>query len=167
MLRLFPLAAALALLASPADAQEYGRAPARIGAGIDAVVIPLDQGSVDPGLGLGPRARIALPLNRDLSASAGLGLHANLLGSARLSLTPQVSMIVTIQQTERSTRYLIGGLGGYLPFSEGGAGATVHAGIGTAIPLSETSLYLELNPSIVIGASATSILVPVRAGVIF
>ena len=155
-------------LALPAAAQSYGTSPARIGAGIDLVAIPLEQESLDAGLGLGLRGRMALPINSDLSAAASAGVHANLLGSARLTVTPQVSLIVTLPRGDSGTvRYVLGGFGGYVPLSGGGGGPTVHGGMGIALPLSETSLYFEVNPAVVVGSSRTTVVVPVRAGVIF
>ena len=152
------------LLAAPAFSQA---APARIGAGIDAVIVPLRAGDVDPGVGLGLRGRIALPLNSDLSGAASLGVSANLAGSAVLTATPQVSLIVSLPGSGRSVRYLLGGFGGYIPLSGGGGGTTLHAGFGWAVPLSETSLYFEIDPAIVVGSSETTVVVPVRVGVIF
>ncbi len=155
---------ALLLMAAPALSQT---APPRIGVGIDALVIPVRAGDVDPGVGLGIRGRVALPVNSDLSAAASLGISTSLAGSAVLTATPQVSMIVTLPGGANSVRYLIGGFGGYVPFSGGGAGPTVHVGFGWAIPLSETSLYLEIDPALVVGSDALTFLIPVRAGVIF
>ena len=164
MLTRLALLVALVGLSIPALAQT---APPRIGIGIDALVIPVRNGDVDPGLGLGVRGRVALPINSDLSASAGLGISTSLAGSAVLSATPQLSMIVTLPGDDRARRYLLGGFGAFVPFSGGGAGPTVHAGLGWAIPLSETSIYLEVNPALVVGSDALTFVIPARAGVIF
>lgn len=150
-----------AFVAAPSLAQS---SPARIGAGIDVIAIPVRAGDVDPGLGIGLRGRVALPINADLSAAAGIGVSANLAGSAVLTTTPQVSMIVTLPN-RRS--YVLGGFGAFLPLSGGGGGPTVHAGAGVAVPLSETSLYFEVDPAIVVGSSKTSFIIPGRVGVIF
>lgn len=160
MRALLVLLAAL-VAALPAVAQT---SPARIGAGIDAVIVPVRAGDVDPGVGLGVRGRVALPINADLSAAASAGLSANLAGNAELTATPQVSLIVTLADRRK---YLLGGFGGFVPLSGGGGGATIHAGIGTAVPLSETSLYFELNPALVVGSSETTVVIPARVGVIF
>ena len=155
---------ALLLTAVPSSAQN---APARIGIGIDALAIPVRSGDVDPSVGLGIRGRIALPVNADLSAAASLGISTSLASDAVITATPQVSMIVTLPGGENSVRYILGGFGGYVPFSGGGAGPTVHLGFGWAIPLSETSLYFEIDPALVVGSDALTVVVPLRAGVIF
>lgn len=158
------LALVLSAVAAPALAQS---APARIGAGLDVVAVPLRAGDVDPGLGLGLRGRIALPINSDLSAAASVGVSARLAGSAALTATPQVSMILTLPGGGNSVRYLLGGAGGFIPLSGGGGGPTLHAGFGWAFPFSETSVYVEVDPAIVVGAESTSVLLPARVGVIF
>lgn len=149
------------LAATPALAQT---SPPRLGVGLDAIVIPLRAGDVDPGIGLGLRGRAALPINADLSAAAGVGISANLAGSAVLTATPQASLIVTLPNRRN---YLLGGFGAFVPLSGGGGGPTVHLGFGTAVPLSETSLYFEINPAIVVGSSETTFVIPARVGVIF
>lgn len=160
--RLVVLAALL--VAMPAVAQS---SPPRIGAGLDVITIPLRGGDVDLGVGLGLRGRIALPINADLSAAASLGVSGKLAGSAALSLTPQVSMILTLPGSGRSVRYLLGGAGAFVPLSGGGGGPTLHAGFGWAFPMSETSIYVEVDPAIVVGSESTSFIVPARIGVIF
>lgn len=155
---------ALALLAVPASAQN---APPRIGAGIDVVAVPLRAGERGPGLELGLRGRVALPINSDLSAAASVGLSTPLGGQTVLTATPQLSFIVTLPRSGRSVRYLLGGVGGYIPFKGGGSGPTIHAGIGWAQPLSETSLYFEIDPALVVGSDEITVIVPARVGVIF
>ncbi|MEM1054034.1 MAG: hypothetical protein AAGI52_00800 [Bacteroidota bacterium] len=160
-MRLF-LACLAVLLTAPAAFSQA--APVRLGVGLDVVAIPLRAGDVDPGLGLGLRGRAALPINADLSAAGSLGITANLAGSAVLTAAPQVSMIVTLPN--RSS-YVLGGFGGFVPLSGGGGGPTVHAGFGVAVPLSETSIYFEVDPAIVVGSSETTFVIPGRVGVIF
>ena len=93
-----------------------------------------------------------------------MGISANLAGSAALTVTPQVSMIVTLPNRRN---YILGGFGAFIPLSGGGGGPTVHAGFGLAVPLSETSIYFEVDPALVVGSSEITFVIPGRVGVIF
>ena len=159
-----PLLLALLFAAPAALAQAP---PARIGAGLDALVIPLRAGDVDPGVGLGLRGRVALPINSDLSAAGSVGVTANLAGSAVLTAAPQVSLIVGLPGEGPTGRYVMGGFGALVPFSGGGGGGTLHVGFGWTVPLSETEIYFEVNPAVVVGSSDVTVAVPLRAGFIF
>ena len=164
------LVALIVVIAGPASAQRYGSTPPRIGAGFDVQSALYGQDVLPDGPSLGVRIRAALPVNADVSVAASLGLGAHVFEGADDSayvLNPQTSVIVTIPGGRRSVRYLLGGLGGFLPFSGGGGGASIHAGIGTAIPLSESSVYFELDPSLVIGSDESVPVIALRTGVIF
>ena len=154
------------LVAGPALGQA---APPRYGVGFD-VSAALFGGDLTPdGPAVGLRGRVALPVNADLSVAASLGASAHLFEGtrdARYVLNPQTSLIVTVPGA-RSVRYFLGGFGGLIPLDGGGGGPTVHGGVGWAIPLNATSLYVEADPSLVVGQSATSLLLTVRGGVIF
>jgi len=166
-----PLLAALALtvlLAPAVDAQRYS-SPPRFGVGFEVQSALLDQDVIPNGPSLGIRGRVALPVNRDVSVSGGMGLGAHLFegaDQARYVLSPQASVIITLP-SRGSARYVFGGAGGILPFSGGGGGPTLHIGYGLAIPLSDTSLFVEVNPQIVIGERASAPVLAVRGGVIF
>ncbi|MDT0632452.1 hypothetical protein RQM47_10650 [Rubrivirga sp. S365] len=151
--------------AGPALAQA---APPRIGVGFD-VSAALFGGDLSPdGPALGVRGRVALPVNADVSVAASLGASAHLFEGtrdARYVLNPQASLIVTLPGGG-TARYVLGGFGGFIPF-DGGGGPTVHGGIGWAVPLNATSLYVEANPSLILGEDATALLLTVRGGVIF
>lgn len=146
----------------------------RIGVGFDAMFGLPSQDVVPEGLGIGVRGRVAIPVNADLSFAGGLGLAGFILGGDDESsyvVNPQVSAIVTLPGSG-SAKYIIGGFGGFLPlsnsdFGDPDGGWAVHGGIGWAIPLRETSLYVEVNPSLVIGSNETTVVIPARVGVIF
>ena len=168
-----PILALTTLVLFPALAAAQDLQP-RFGAGFDAVLAPPGQDVVPEGFGIGLRARAAIPVNADLSFAAGVGIVGFVLSGqddARYLLNPQISGILTLPRA-RWAGYFIGGFGGMIPLSndppnlvEGGF--TVHGGIGWALPLSETSLYVEIDPSLVIGESSTTVVLPLRAGVIF
>ena len=165
MLRLLAVVLVLSVSA-PAFGQA---APPRYGVGFDVSTAVLGSRLIPDGPALGLRGRVALPVNADLSVAASLGVSAHLFDGANDSdvvLNPQTSLIVTIPG-RTSVRYVLGGFGGLLPFSGGGGGATVHGGVGIAIPLSATSLYVEADPSLVIGQDSAGLLLSVRGGVIF
>lgn len=160
------LALACLLAAVPAAAQS---APPRYGGGFDLYTAVLDQDLLPDGPALGVRGRVALPINADVSVAASLGIGAHLFegrSDTRYVLNPQTSLIVTLPSAG-AVRYVLGGFGGFIPFDGGSGGPSLHAGFGWAIPLNETSFYVEGNPSLVIGESDTAVVLAVRAGVIF
>lgn len=140
----------------------------RFGVGFDLMGAIPGQDLVPDGVALGLRGRVALPVNADLSIAGSLGLAANLFeGRADTDyiLNPQASLIVTLPGRS-SARYVLGGFGGFLPFN-GGGGPSLHAGIGWAVPLNETSIYFEFDPSLVVGSEETGVVISARTGVIF
>ena len=160
------LAALFAGAAAPARAQ---MSPPRFGVGFDAIGAFPGQNLLPEGVALGIRGRAALPVNADLSVAADIGLLANLFNGsadARYVLNPQTSVIVTLPGG-RNLRYVLGGFGGFIPFDGGGGGPTLHLGVGTAIPLRDTSLYAEFDPSLVVGQDETTVVLAARVGVIF
>lgn len=169
------LALLLALLAFPLDATAQRGVNPRFGIGFEAMGVPPGQDIVPEGLGLGLRARVAFPLNRDLSIAIGSGFDGFVLkgqDDASYVANPQLSFILTLPRHGRSARYLLGGAGGFIPlggssFDDPDGGPALHLGIGWAFPLNETSLYVELDPSLVIGTNETTVVVPARVGVIF
>ena len=165
----FPrFALALALLSGAAGVASAQTVAPRFGVGFDVVGALPGQDLLPDGVGVGLRGRVALPVNADLSVAGGLGVSANLFeGRADTDyvLNPQASLIVTLPGSS-SARYVLGGFGGFLPF-DGGGGPSLHAGFGWAIPLNETSIYFELNPSLVVGSEETGVVVVGRTGVIF
>lgn len=159
------LAVLLLLVAARADAQ----APPRFGAGFDVSGAIPGQDLLPDGIAVGIRLRSALPVNADLSVAADVGLSAHLFegsADARYVLNPQTSVIVTLPGSD-SVRYILGGFGGFIPLEGGGGGPSLHLGVGTAIPLRDTSLYLEFDPSLLIGEDETTGVLAGRVGVIF
>lgn len=166
-----PLAAALLVLAAALPGREAlaQASPPRYGVGFDVTAALPGQDLIPSGPAVGIRGRVALPVNADLSVAADIGLLANLFQGrqdARYVLNPQTSVIVTIP-SRNAVRYVLGGFGGFLPLEGGGGGPTLHAGVGTAIPLRDTSLYFEFDPSLLIGQSETTAVIAGRVGVIF
>ena len=157
------------LLITPAAAQAY-LAPPRIGAGFETYVALPEQRLIPEGVAVGMRLRTALPVNADLSVAGSLGLAAHLWegsANARWVLNPQMSLIVTLP-SRGSVRYVFGGFGGYLPLDGDFPGApTLHIGVGTAVPLNDTSVFFEINPSLLVGEDETTGVLAARAGVIF
>ena len=147
------------------------QADPRFGVGFDVVTALYGQDVIPNGPSVGFRGRIALPINADLSLSASLGAGSHVFegGENTIVLNPQAELVVMLPQRRRSEnlRYLLGGFGGYIPVRNGDGGLSIHAGAGLAIPLRETSLFLELNPALALGDDATVPVVSARAGVIF
>jgi hypothetical protein len=124
------------------------------------------------GLGLGVTGRVSIPLNGDVSVAIGSGVTSFLFGGtedAEWLFTPQVSIIVTLSGVEKA-RYFIAGGGGYLPIGDPGrdrAGPAVHFGMGWVHPLSQSTLFYELDPMLVLQANRIDLALPVRIGIIF
>lgn len=157
------------LFAAPTSAQSL--AP-RFGAGFDALLSVASGDVLESGLGLGVRGRASFPVNADFSVALGAGFAGFILGGrddASYLFNPQVSGIVTLPRTENWARYLIGGFGGYFPLGDSQAegGPALHLGLGWARPLNESSLYVEIDPALVIGESRTALVAAARVGVIF
>jgi hypothetical protein len=171
MLRFTLSVLAVCLFVSPAFAQSGGLAP-RFGVGFDALVSVASGDVLEDGFGLGVRGRASFPINADFSASVGAGFAGFLLGGrddATYLFNPQISGILTLPRSPNWARYLIGGIGGYFPLGDSDAegGPALHLGLGWVRPLQETSLYVEIDPSIIIGETRTAFVVPARVGVIF
>lgn len=168
-MRLLLAACFLVGLASAPRAQNLGDVPPRFGVGFDVASALWSQDLIPNGPALGIRGRVALPVNADISLAASLGIAAHLFegrDDARTVLNPQASLIVTLPG-EGTARYLLGGFGAFLPLDQGGGGPTIHAGAGWAIPLNQTSVYFEIDPSLVVGEDETTVVASLRAGVIF
>lgn len=155
------------LLASAASAQRV--APPRYGVGVDVTTAFYSQDVVPSGPSLGLRGRVALPVNADISVAGSIGVGAHIFGGtsdASYVLNPQTSLIVTLPG-DSSARYVLGGFGVFLPINGGGGGPSIHLGAGMAIPLSEASLFVEADPSLVFGQDSVVPVLAVRGGVIF
>lgn len=171
MLRSAALALLLCLSAASASAQSGGLNP-RFGVGFDALLSVLGGDVLDDGFGLGVRGRASFPINADFSVAVGAGFAGFLLGGrddAAYLFNPQVSGILTLPRSPNWARYLIGGFGGYVPLgdSDSEGGPALHLGLGWVRPLQETSLYVEIDPALIIGETRAALVIPARIGVIF
>lgn len=161
----------LVLAAGPAARAQDTALQPRFGGGGDVAVILGSPDLLQNGVALGARARVSFPVNADFSVAADAGFAGFLLGGRRTAtyvFNPQVSGIVTFPGV-RQARYLLGGLGWHAPLGAERArgGPALHGGLGWVTPLQETALYFEVNPSLVIGESGVSLVLPARVGVIF
>lgn len=171
MLRSATLVLLLCLFAAPASAQSGGLNP-RFGVGFDALLSAFGGNVLDDGFGLGVRGRASFPINADFSVAVGGGFAGFLLGGrddATYLFNPQVSGILTLPRSPNWARYLIGGVGGYFPLGDSNSegGPALHLGLGWVRPLQETSLYVEIDPALIIGETRTALVLPARVGVIF
>jgi hypothetical protein len=158
------------LSAVPALAQG-GIAP-RFGVGFDALLSVASGDVLDDGFGLGVRGRASFPVNADFSVAVGAGFAGFLLGGrddATYLFNPQISGILTLPPSRNWARYLVGGFGGYFPLGESDAegGPALHLGLGWVRPLQQSSLYVEIDPALIIGETRTALVLPARVGVIF
>lgn len=152
-----------ALQALPSNAQD---AAPRFGFGTSLVASTADD------LGFGIMGRVSVPLNADVS----IGLDASAVGfvlggrdDSRWVLTPQISAIVTLPGALKAP-YILAGFGGYIPTTElsgSKGGPTIHAGIGWVRQLTQSTLYYEFDPSLIIEASEVEVALPMRIGIIF
>jgi len=124
-------------------------------------------------LGLGLRARTSAPVNTDLSFAVDLGVTGFILrgrDDATYVFDPQLSAIVTLNAGQQRTPYILGGIGAYVPFGgddEEESGPTLHGGFGWVQALSNTTLFYEIDPALIIGETAVDLVLPFRIGVIF
>lgn len=141
----------------------------RFGLGFNSAI------STEDGLGVGLRLRGSSPINNDLSFAVDLGLTGFIFGGrdeATYLVDPQVSAIVSLPRGPADQlTYFLGGLGAYIPFEANAenpeAAPTLHFGIGRVELLTETSIFYEVNPGLIIGERRIGLIIPVRAGVIF
>lgn len=128
--------------------------------------------TVDDNFGPGFHFRSSVPLTPDVSLGLGAGFIGYIFegrNNASYAFAPQGSIIVTLPSSGPERTYVLGGGGAYVPFGETGApsGPTLHAGIGKVWLLNQSSFFLEFNPGLFIGKNSTSLVLPVRGGVIF
>lgn len=161
--------AALLLATVPTSARSQERTP-HLGIGIDATLGPPGNRVIGSAFGMGFRARVSYPVSYDVSLAAGMGVNGSFLrgwDETEVTLAPQASVIVTLPN-EPWAPYVLAGVGGYIPtrsIAEGGP--SIHGGIGWARLLTDASIYLEINPQLVIGETTSRVVLPLRAGVIF
>lgn len=151
------------VFATPTSAQV---AEPRYGVGFNTTLSSAD------GFGIGLRGRASYPVNADVSAAVGIGLTGFVLNgreNADYILDPQLSAIVMLPVSQARANYVLFGAGAYVPVggNDGQGGPTVHAGLGRAHLLQESSFYYEVDPALVIGRDHVDVAVPVRIGIIF
>ena len=161
------LAAAVLMLVPSLTATSQKRSP-RIGLGLNTM---LTTGERLVALGL--NARVAFPYNADLSFAIDLGLTGFVLGGredAAYYVNPQGSAIITIYPRNPRSPYVITGFGGHIPVGNaresGEGGPTLHAGIGWVVGLVDTSLYIEIDPALLIAKDYVDLLLPIRLGIV-
>ena len=172
--RLLTCLIALVLLAVPtAEAQVEGTEPARpamrFGFGFTATMTTDFANPVGPGL----HARLAIPVNQDLSFAAGGSIAGFVLGGREEAVyyaAPQVLAIVTLNATLPRSPYVLFGLGGHLPFygpeNNSQSGPVLTGGIGWALVLQQSSVYFEVLPGLVVARKAAKLTLPINIGVI-
>jgi len=156
-------------LLSPPQQSQAQDMDTRFGLGFNSLI------STGDGLGIGLRGRVSTPVNRDVSVAFDLGFSGFVLGGredASYVFDPQLSAIVTLPESDNTAPYVLAGVGAYVPFGPNLSddplrGPTVHLGLGWVRALSETSLFYEVNPALVIAQERVGLSVPVRIGLIF
>lgn len=133
------------------------------------VLVSTAENNVGPGFNF----RVSTPINSDVSLAVGSGLTGFIFrgrDDAAFALDPQVSAIVSFSTTTVGSQntYVLGGAGAYVPFGATTAqsGPTFHLGIGRAWLLQESSLFAEFNPGFLVGRQRTTLVLPIRVGII-
>lgn len=163
LLSLFLLVFGLALCCvSPLHAQQNSR----LGVGLQIL-----GSTKDNNVGPGVRFRASTPVNQDLSLAVGSGFTGYIFrgrDDAAFALDPQASAILTFSAQGPESTYALAGAGAYVPFGEtsGDSGPTFHLGGGKVWLLNESTFFFEFNPAFLIGKETTTLVLPVRAGVI-
>ena len=165
---LLPLFLAIGMLYPMQDAAAQKMQP-RFGLGFNTTLT-----TAEGVLGLGLRSRVSAPVNADLSFAVDLGLTGFILGGrddASYVFDPQISAIVTLDNRQQRTPYILGGIGAYVPFGndtdDEESGPTLHGGFGWVQGLENTTLFYEINPALIIGETAVDLVLPFRIGIIF
>lgn len=152
-------------LAGAAQAQEQ---PSRFGLSLQ-VLGSTASGDVGPGL----HFRASTPLNSDVSLAVGSGLTGFIFrgrDDSAFALDPQVSGIVSFSTSTNPAQnsYVLGGVGAYVPFGDTNteSGPTFNLGAGRVWLLDESSVFAEFNLGFLVGEESTTLIFPIRVGVI-
>ncbi|PSQ74551.1 MAG: hypothetical protein BRD34_00305 [Bacteroidetes bacterium QH_6_64_77] len=150
-------------LAAPVQAQEQ---QSRFGLGIQVL-----GSTASNNLGPGLHFRASTPLNPDVSLAIGSGLTGFIFqgrDDAAFALDPKVSAIASFSTNNTQATYALGGVGAYVPFGDidTESGPTFNLGIGRAWLLRESSVFFEFNPGLLVGEESTTLVVPLRVGII-
>lgn len=165
MRTLLPLLSTLVLslsLASPAGAQSESRF------GMGAHIL---GSTADDNVGPGLFVRVSRPVNQDVSLAIGSGLTGYIFrgqDDASFALDPQLAAVVSFDSQPDETTYVLGGAGAYVPFGDTStdSGPTFHLGVGRAWLLTESSVFFEFNPGFLVGEERTTLVLPLRLGII-
>lgn len=162
-----PLATAAVALAISLSASAQTLTP-RYGIGMGTLLTTGDRL-----MALGFHARSAFPYNEDLSFAIDLGVSGFVLSGregAAYYVDPLASAIVTLYPSNPRSPYVMAGFGGHVPVGSaresGDGGPTVHAGVGWVVGLQATSLYIEIDPALLIAKDYVDLLLPVRLGIV-
>ncbi len=144
----------------------------QLGISTELMVNPFSEEITEGKFGVGLRGRVGFGLNEDLALGMGLGVSSFIFdgsNNAEFIFNPQLSLIIALPGYDRFP-YVLGGIGGVL--RTGGELSSrsffaFHLGYGIAIPLSESTFFIESNPSFAIQSEKVSLLFPFRVGVIF
>jgi hypothetical protein len=150
-------------LASPIQAQEK---QSRFGLGIQVL-----GSTASDNVGPGFHFRASTPLNADVSLAVGSGLTGFIFrgrDQATFALDPKVSAIVSFSTANAESTYVLGGIGAFVPFGDTDteSGPTFNVGVGRAWLLQETSVFFEFSPGFLIGEETTTLVAPLRIGII-
>ena len=155
--------ALLLLLAGSAHGQGWFRGRAALQMQASSI-----EKSVAPGLHIDAHAQVA----GRYSIAVGTGFSSYILEGRRsgtYTLAPKLSFKITRPSRSLGANTFSVGGGYHLPFGQRdvGRGPTVHFGIGRLWALRETTLFVDLRPTAVIRDETISLLLPLRAGVVF
>ena len=150
-------------LATPVQAQDR---QSRFGLGLQIL-----GSTAGNNLGPGLHFRASTPLNHDISLAVGSGLTGFIFrgrDDAAFALDPKVSAIVTVSTQSEQSTYALGSIGAYVPFGDTNtdSGPTFSLGVGRAWLLRESSVFFEFSPGLLVGEETTTLVVPLRIGLI-
>ncbi len=129
--------------------------------------------SLQDGLAIGFHGRAAAPINADLSIAFDLGAAGFVLEGRRNAtyvVTPQITAILNLPSYRDNATYVGAGFGYYAPVNRDdntNGGPTFHVAYGWILGLRETSLFIEVDPALVVAQEGVSLALPVRIGAIF
>jgi hypothetical protein len=166
MRRLLGSLVVLGILLGPALPAQAQDDQSRFGLGLQLLGSTAGD-NVGPGL----HFRASTPLNSDVSLAVGSGLTGFIFrgrDDSAFALDPQVSAIVSFSTANAQSTYVLGGAGAYVPFgdTDTDSGPTFNVGLGRAWLLQDSSLFFEFTPGVLVGAETTTLVVPLRVGVI-
>jgi hypothetical protein len=166
MRRIFGLFIGVALLLSLSAPTHAQTNSSRFGLGLQLL-----GSTAGDNVGPGVHFRASTALNPDVSLALGSGLTGFIFrgrDDSAFALDPQLSAIVSFSTANAQSTYVIGGVGAYVPFGDTSteSGPTFNVGVGRAWLLQESSLFFEFKPGVLVGAETTTLVVPLRIGVI-